>query len=189
MAASMWRVLFSSLLIFELLVWLKVIPLTVTFTIIGLMITQGAVWLVLEVIQARLRCPYQWWIMTLIVLAVMLDAAGDFFHWYAIFRWYDAALHLFASGVAALWVWNIAMLVYGKRAAHKLIFISTFAIAVTMGVAYEIEEYLEDYFTGSHRLGDGFDTANDLLLNTIGALGAVLIVRCRAIDTLLSKPR
>lgn len=41
-------------------------------------------------------------------------------------------------------------------------------------VLYEVEEYLEDYFFQTNRLGDGPDTANDLMLNLFG--GALLIV-------------
>ncbi|MBU0963868.1 hypothetical protein KKC06_02410, partial [Patescibacteria group bacterium] len=43
------------------------------------------------------------------------------------------------------------------------------------GVLYELEEYLEDVFTGGNRLGSGVDTANDMMWNTIGALIVVLI--------------
>ncbi|MBI4407047.1 MAG: hypothetical protein HY565_00925 [Candidatus Kerfeldbacteria bacterium] len=174
MKASIWRILFAGLITFEVLVWLEFIPLTTTFTILGLIITQVAVWVILEIIQVRLRRPYAWWVMTLVVLAVMLDAAGDLFHWYTTFYWYDAVLHLFGSGVAAVWVWNTLMIVYSQRAPYKLIFMGACGIAIALGVGYEIEEYLEDFFTGSHRLGDGFDTANDLLLNTTGVLLAVI---------------
>jgi len=41
---------------------------------------------------------------------------------------------------------------------------------------YEIEEYLEDYFTGSHRLGDGLDTAEDLMFNIVGGLVVLSII-------------
>lgn len=44
------------------------------------------------------------------------------------------------------------------------------------GALYEIEEYLEDFFTASMRLGDGPDTANDIMLNVIGAAVAVVII-------------
>jgi uncharacterized membrane protein YjdF len=48
--------------------------------------------------------------------------------------------------------------------------------SVLFAVLYEMQEYLEDVFSGSHRLGDGPDTANDLLLNLIGGLVTVLLV-------------
>ncbi|EKD78406.1 MAG: hypothetical protein ACD_41C00349G0010 [uncultured bacterium] len=175
MTTILWRILFGGVIVFEVLVWLELIPLTATFTILGLIITQGAAWIILEIVQARLRRPYQGWIMSLVVLAMTLDMAGDLFHWYDRFFWYDASLHFFGSAVAGLWVWNIATIIYSKRAPRKLILLCSFGLAVAMGVAYEIEEYLEDYFTGSHRLGDAFDTGHDLLLNTLGVTVAVTI--------------
>lgn len=173
---------------FEILVWLELVPLTATFTIIGLIITQTAAWIILELVQAKLKRPYAWWIMSLIVLAMTLDMTGDLFHWYDMFWWYDAVLHFFGSGVAGLWVWNIATIVYGKRAPHRLISLAAFGLGVTMGVAYEIEEYLEDYFTGSHRLGDAFDTGHDLLLNTLGVMLAVLFMSKLRQDLATSSP-
>src|SRR3989338_7987445 len=175
MTNIIWRLLFGGVIFFEILVWLELLPLTATFTILGLIITQSAAWIILEFVQSKLRRPYQWWIMSLVVLSMTLDMAGDLFHWYDRFFWYDAVLHFFGSSVAALWVWNVFMIVYSKRAPHKLILLAVFGLGIAMGVSYELEEYLEDYFTGSHRLGDAFDTGHDLLLNTVGVLCAIAI--------------
>lgn len=177
MKAWIWRGLFGGVIFFEVLVWLELIPLTATFTILGLIVTQAAAWILLEIVQTRLQRPYAWWIMALIVLSMTLDMTGDLFHWYDRFFWYDAVLHFFGSSVAALWVWNIATIVYHKRAPHKLIMLATFGLGVAMGVSYELEEYLEDYFTGSHRLGDAFDTGHDLLMNTTGVVVALIIAQ------------
>ena len=49
---------------------------------------------------------------------------------------------------------------------------------VLFAVLYEIEEYSEDFFYGTNRLGDGPDTANDLMLNLIG--GAIIILAIMA---------
>ena len=176
MKAWIWRGLFGGVIFFEVLVWLELIPLTATFTILGLIVTQAAAWILLEIVQTRLQRPYAWWIMALIVLSMTLDMTGDLFHWYDRFFWYDAVLHFFGSSVAALWVWNIATIVYHQRAPHKLIMLATFGLGVAMGVSYELEEYLEDYFTGSHRLGDAFDTGHDLLLNALGVAVAVGLI-------------
>ena len=56
----------------------------------------------------------------------------------------------------------------------KLLFV--FCILSTLGTIYEIEEYLEDVFFHSNRLGDGYDTANDLLMNNSGAFITLLII-------------
>lgn len=57
-------------------------------------------------------------------------------------------------------------------------YIIGFSLSVVIQVVYELEEYVEDLLTGSNRLGDGFDTANDLMLGLFGAmLGALVILK------------
>jgi|SRR3989338_4116512 len=51
-----------------------------------------------------------------------------------------------------------------------------FSLASTAGIFNEIIELGLDITTGSHRIGPGFDTAIDLLMNTFGIL-LVLIVK------------
>ncbi len=66
-----------------------------------------------------------------------------------------------------------------KNQIHKAeIFLYGLAVGTLGSVFYEIEEYLEDILTGSNRLGDGFDTANDLALGILGGiLAAILILK------------
>jgi uncharacterized membrane protein YjdF len=56
----------------------------------------------------------------------------------------------------------------------------TFSIfsSMAIGSLYELEEYGEDVLMHSNRLGTAFDTGNDMLMNTVGA---ILLVLCIAI--------
>jgi uncharacterized membrane protein YjdF len=54
-----------------------------------------------------------------------------------------------------------------------------FSLASTAGVFNEIIELGLDYTTGSQRLGPGWDTAIDLLMNTLGILIIVVFVKKR----------
>lgn len=50
-------------------------------------------------------------------------------------------------------------------------------LASTAGVFNEIIELVLDYTTGSQRLGPGWDTAIDLLMNTLGILIIMVFVK------------
>lgn len=52
-----------------------------------------------------------------------------------------------------------------------------FSLASTAGVFNEIIELVLDYTTGSQRLGPGWDTAIDLLMNTLGILIIMVFVK------------
>jgi uncharacterized membrane protein YjdF len=113
------------------------------------------------------------------VAAVYLDALGDFLHWYAVFGWYDQLTH-FAGGAATAGLLSIFFTSWvrqhGYPASKRVLALITIATTALAGSLYEIEEYLEDYFRGTAmRLGDGPDTASDLLFNLLGALAAVTL--------------
>ncbi len=57
-------------------------------------------------------------------------------------------------------------------------FVGLFAIgwANLFGAFYEIEEYLESYLLKNNRLGDRFDTPNDLLLDMAGSALCVFFI-------------
>lgn len=57
-----------------------------------------------------------------------------------------------------------------SRLTKSLYLLFVFSLASTAGVFNEIIELGLDVTTGSHRIGVGFDTAIDLLMNTIGIL-------------------
>lgn len=169
---AFWRSSLGGLLLFELFVLFGWVNLQPTFTTLGLMITAIAGWATLEWVSIYLRQGASkllpWWVVCIVVGAVYLDAAGDFIHLYDRIRFFDAILHLiipFIFGVCLIWVLRI------RHAAlpQSLIVWLGVTITVSFGTLYEIEEYLEDVFTGSNRFGDAFDTGSDLVLDVLGA--------------------
>ena len=177
------RLAFGAWILVEILSWAEVLPLTLEFTWLGLILTAGFVWVSLEIISWQLRkhgARYLWGITYLGALfSVCADAFGDIFRFYGNFFWYDQAAHSIGGAVVALIAFNLLTALYQSG---KIVLpikgrgVISVAIAMAMGAFYEIEEYLEDVFFHSHRLGDGFDTANDLLCNTFGAVVIIIIL-------------
>ncbi|MEK7178151.1 MAG: hypothetical protein AAB721_00615 [Patescibacteria group bacterium] len=177
------RFLFFALIIFELLNQAGVLHFTLDFTWFGLVITSVIAWLIVETISYFLRksCgyPLAGWAMLIAAAAVYQDALGDILRFYGRFGWYDQSAH-FLGGAAAGGLLLVIINNFNRCGKIKLGYIGRgiFALfaASFFGALYELEEYFEDFFTGSHRLGDGPDTANDLFLNLLGALTIILII-------------
>lgn len=64
-----------------------------------------------------------------------------------------------------------------SRLTKPLYSLFVFSLASTAGVFNEIIELGLDVTTGSHRIGAGFDTAIDLLMNTFGILVVIILNR------------
>ena len=153
------------------------------FSWLGLIVTALAAWLGIEVISWYLKkyCGHP--LSNLVILAVIglvwLDALGDILKFYSQFGWYDQLAHL-VGGITAGGI--VLSIILNLKACQKInlgLFGTGFFALVSasfIGLLYELEEYFEDYFTGSHRLGDGPDTANDLFLNIVGALLIIVII-------------
>ncbi|MBU1102247.1 hypothetical protein KJ853_01140 [Patescibacteria group bacterium] len=176
------RILLAGLLIFELLNEFEILNFTLNFTWLGLALTSIIAWSIIETASYFLKkyCghPIAGLAAIVAVAAIYLDAFGDILGFYGKYSWYDQAAHLLGSAAAG---GLLLFIIYSFTQCGKIklgfMVQGLFALSATalLGVTYELEEYLEDYFTGSHRLGDGPDTANDLLLDVAGALLAILI--------------
>jgi len=190
------RILLLSLIGFESLNFLGVLPFATYFSWIGLLVTSVGALIVLEVVyylfrKSRVILPTLPYIISSISL--WFDAFGDVARLYGKFGWYDQAAHII-GGVAIMSV-AIAMFAH-YREKHKIslalmLFISISFVGL-FGSVYEIEEYLEDrYYHGEQkRLGDGPDTADDLLMNFLGGLagGAAYAYFSRKLDIKTRKP-
>lgn len=184
------RLIFFGLSFFEGLNFLGILKFTLEFSWLGLFLTALSVWLGLEWLNyfSKKRFQYNFPVFIFLIPAfnVLFDALGDIFYWYAKFLWYDQLMH-FWSGTATAAV--IFFIVHGISLKRKFFlsqnfigFFSFFA-ANSLGILYELEEYAESFFLRNNRLGDRFDTPNDLFLNMMGALAglfvAKLIIRLR----------
>lgn len=177
------RFAFGVWILVELLSWAKVLPLTLEFTWLGLILTASLAWGALEVISWRLRKvgSRTLWAGTFIATLVSqcTDAFGDILRLYGSYGWYDQVAHLIGGAVIALILYDLFTALHeAKRIQLGLKFrgfLSTLG-SMAIGSMYELEEYGEDVIFGSNRLGNAFDTGNDMLLNTIGAVLLVLII-------------
>ncbi|OGF68627.1 hypothetical protein A3H65_00520 [Candidatus Giovannonibacteria bacterium RIFCSPLOWO2_02_FULL_45_14] len=170
------RILLISLIGFESLNFFGFLPYATYFSWIGLLVTSVGAMAVIEIIYYAFKrdgvvlptLPY-----LISGISLWLDAVGDVAGLYGKFGWYDQSAH-FMGGVAAM---SVAITMFAQyRERHKislfLMLFIAFSFVGLFGSFYEIEEYLEDryYHGGQKRLGDGPDTANDLLVNLLGGI-------------------
>lgn len=177
------RIVFAGLIIFEIFNYFSVLKFKVDFTWFGLILTAAAIWGGLEIAHhfLKMRCHHilHSAIWFLAIFALCIDALGDILHCYSRFSWYDQVAHFTGSVVAGAIIFSILKAVNPCRVnkmGDSLMYFLTFTSVTTLGVFYELEEYLEDYFNLTNRLGDGPDTTNDLLLNVVGVLAVILFV-------------
>ncbi len=190
------RLLFLGLIVFELLNVLKIVEFNTQFTWLGLLITAIFILILLEVTAYKYRqkkghyLHYSIWII--VTTALSLDAAGDFFHLYGKITWWDQVVHYGVSAIMAFtlfavinafWVDKFKYSLLFKEGRLKLALFLAATSSISLGAIYEIEEYLEDVFFHTNRLGPGTDTANDLCMNTAGVLTTVILISIHYIIT------
>jgi hypothetical protein len=184
------RTLFAILIIFELLNVLKILQLNTQFTWVGLLITSIFCFVFVEAVAYKYKKQknnyLHWSVWFLVVFGLSLDAFGDFFYLYSKLSWWDQFAHFFASGVVNFTVFVVisAFFVEGfrynllmKTGRFNLALLISSTSAMSLSALYEIEEYAEDLFFHTNRLGPGTDTANDLLFNFSGVVVSVVIIK------------
>lgn len=186
---NLTRLFFVALVTFEVLNSLKILRFSLEYTWLGLIITSIVAFILLEVTAYKykeLKGHYLHWSVWLIVVGgLSLDAAGDFFHLYGKFNWWDQTVHFSNSAVvcftlfsviSAFWIDKFKFSLLMKTGRLKLSLLLAAASTLSLSAIYEIEEYTEDLIFHTHRLGPGADTANDLLCNLLGITAAVIFV-------------
>lgn len=180
---SLAYVLFISLFVFEFLNYLGVLAFRVDYTWLGRVVSTGAVFSLVYVIDRvfqktiHARLPALVWV--LMAVLILFDFSGDFFGFYKRWMWYDRVAHFFSGPLlvaSLLIVFQRLSFVRGWKYPPSLNYLLALGTNAFLAIAYESEEYLEDFFTGSQRLGNGPDTANDLLMNTVGAFLTIAFV-------------
>jgi hypothetical protein len=114
-------------------------------------------------------------VWTVIVIAVVVNAAGYALNWYQEFWWFDKVLHAYTTFAVTL---PLALLLYGAVLAglrgHRFVLVLTIVnLGVALGALWEIAEF------GVAGLGEPdiesrVDTVMDLIMDLAGG------VRCRA---------
>lgn len=165
------RTLFAAVILFELLNGFGVLHVPLDFSWFGLTVTTVVAWGAVEMLFGKwgntrtLRLA-----LSVALVGVLLDAAGDVFRLYSRIIWYDRALHVIGGALVAYLVYLLFDRVIATlRPTMRALFIV--GVANLLGVLYEIEEWLEDAWVHKRqlRLGDGPDVADDMLMNIIGA--------------------
>jgi len=183
------RFLFVCLLIFELLNVLKIIQFNLQFTWVGLLITASVCWGLLEYIAykyAELKGHMlHWSVWYIAVIALSLDAAGDFFFLYANIEWWDKLVHFSVPAtlcftlftiISAFWIDKFKFALLFKTGRLKLSLLLAATSTMSLSALYEVEEYTEDLLFYTNRLGPGTDTADDLMYNFFGTMFVMLII-------------
>lgn len=178
------RIILAIVAIFDFLGWTRILPLDPQFTWFGLFLQALTVWGGLEIInyvisKRKIQYPITF-AAIMFALLVAADAFGDMGSLYEKFVWYDQVMHFFGGFSTSILVTGFMLHAHKYRLENRLrrfeVFMASIGVTTLGQVIYEMEEYYEDFFTGSHRLGDGFDTANDLSLGLYGAIAATLIL-------------
>lgn len=176
------RFIFLGLISFESANLFGFLKFTLAFSWLGLVLTAAAVWFALEFLNHYSKKKYQYQLPVFIFLIptfnILFDALGDIFGWYGKFLWYDQVAHFLSGLAAAVVIFFILKGILSRRKiilSQKFIAFISFLIANFFGILYEIEEYSESFFLHNNRLGDRFDTPNDLFFNMMGALAGVLL--------------
>jgi hypothetical protein len=183
------RSVFLGLIIFEFLNVLKIVRLNTQFTWLGLFITAVVLFALLETVAYRYEKnkghKLHWSVWIIAAYALSLDAAGDFFFLYGRFDWWDRVVHFSTSAIGcfilfavinAFWIDRFSYALLFREGRLKLALFLAATSTISMGAWYEIEEYTEDLLFHTNRLGPGVDTADDLMMNTLGVLTTVLII-------------
>lgn len=196
--SMLWRkgisVMFIGMLLFELLNYLGILSFKVDYTWFGRLFSTVVMFGILQLIDGLFRWKFQTRLQGSVwVLAALLlwsDFIGDIFQFYTRWTWYDQAIH-FISGPVVTAALLIALETVREKARWNTPRAVTYVLAVGVNtifsVLYEIEEYLEDYFFQTNRLGDGPDTVNDLMMSLIGGslfIGCVAVYRALQRNTL-----
>lgn len=177
------RIIFISIIMFEAANMLGILNFTLEFSWIGLFLTALAVWIMIETVNFFVKKRYDYilpaYVFLIPALNILLDAFGDIFKLYAKYPWYDQLAH-FLGGVSAAGVlfFVIASIIQYKKIniSDRFSALLALSLANLFGILYEIEEYLESYYLHNNRLGDRFDTPNDLLLNLLGTILCISVI-------------
>lgn len=170
-------VIFLGLFLFELANLLGILTFNVEYTWRGRVFSTAFVFCEAALLDwilqkyAHIRLHGMVWFA--VIVLILVDFFGDVSNLYARWSWYDQVAHFLGGPIlvgtfvcvyedlAPILKWNHPRYVTTGMA---------YGTSLLFAVLYEMQEYIEDIIFHSNRLGDGVDTANDLLMNLIGGL-------------------
>ena len=178
------RLVILGLLVFGFLNMVGILNFSINYTWSGSFIVAFFVLLMVELIayfnRKKANSDAPAFIFIAAAIGLSLDFIGDKFFLFNELEYYDRIAHFFAGGVLGGGIIYLFIRALDKAGVIKLDLLGTgFFSWMTInffGILNELVEYFEDVLTGSHRLGDGFDTADDLFLNMMGSLCIIIIL-------------
>lgn len=185
---NIFRVGFLSILMYEIFRW-RILNSQISFSWQGLTATVVLAWFLLEAVFYQLRkrsINISWTTFAAAFLSLSLDAFGDMYNWYNVYSpWFDKFAHFFGGAAVAVILYDIFRNIKIKNPNSfsggwmmALVLLTSFFI----GFGYEYLEYIEDvfYWGGkSVRLGDAYDTVDDMQLNLLGSLFAITVIKLK----------
>ena len=128
--------------------------------------------------RRRLAVPLPATVFACASLLIAIDFFGDIFHFYTRWAWYDQVAHGLGGAILAcafLAIFRAAAAATFPRLPDAVLAVAAVGVQAILASAYEVEEYLEDYFYRTNRLGDGPDTANDIMLGLVGSIAVAAV--------------
>lgn len=181
---NIFRAGFVFILLVEIFGW-KVLNASVNFTWQGLILTVVIFLILIEIafrtLARKFGSQVSWMSYAAGFVSLSLDAAGDIFHFYSRFSpWYDKSLHFIGGAVGAIIIYDILRIIHSARPAdfsRKWMAVLAISLTFFFAFGYEWLEYIEDvaYWKRPMRLGDAYDTIDDMQLNFLGILLGVFI--------------
>jgi hypothetical protein len=176
------RLFFAPLFLFECANLVGILHLSSAPIWLGLVGTSGVVWLAMEMQRGVVpQLP-----AAIVVGATYLDAAGDMFGGYEHIYDFDKIVHGTSGFAAALFFYYVFPVLWrrrGLRVSAGWAAYIVFLTALSLGVLFEIMEYLADIGIGrQYWLGSGPDTVTDIIMDAFGAAAALILLRTAARD-------
>lgn len=175
--------LFLGLWGFEFLNYVGLFHFNVEYTWLGRVLSTavvgGMLLLLNEIAKRKIHQPLHGYLFCAAAGLILIDFFGDAFALYGRWEHYDQVAH-FLSGpflVGSFFLFY-RQLAEGLDWRHPPVFTYLLAFQTSLAFAglYEMEEYLEDIFFGSHRSGGGVDTADDLTMNILGGVLTIAVI-------------
>ncbi|WP_053957655.1 hypothetical protein [Inediibacterium massiliense] len=115
------------------------------------------------------------YIKILILFTIIIDLLGFSLHFYDTVYWFDKALHMFGSFSITLFSYALIQIFWKDfSSSHMLTFIFIASLGITIGVLYEIGEFILDLIFDSKNQNGLIDTNLDLIFDIFGAILASL---------------
>lgn len=169
------RIVFVVIILLEIAGAFSWLPLAKDFTWIGLLVTIGFAWAMLEIFNFS---PLIWF---LALLMVILDSISSMEGLYSLIDPWDRLVHLCGGFLVAMAALELILRILKKEhvrveRAELFIGVNVFFAVVSVGFLYEFWEYLVDRVQYGYpkSLVNAYDSIEDQLFNILG--GALVLI-------------